>query len=78
METKKPTGIRSIYILDFLIRLGRKSNIPMAIYLVLNVLIIGACATFFFQLEMGWGILAGLLFYIGSVTIALSPIGKQF
>lgn len=76
LETKKPTGIRSIYILDFLIRLGRKRNIPMAIYLVLNVLIIGACATFFFQLEAGWGILAGLLFYIGSVTIALSPIGE--
>ena len=76
LETKKRSGIRSIYILDFLIRLGRKTNIPTAIYLVLNVFIIGAFATFFFQLEELWGMLAGLLFYLGSVTIALSPIGE--
>lgn len=76
LETKKPSGIRGIYILDFLIRMGRKTNIPTAIYLVLNVFIIGAFATFFFHLDEIWGMLTGLLFYIGSITIALSPIGE--
>lgn len=76
LETKKPEGIRSIYILDFLIRLGKKTNIPMAIYLLLNILIIGCFATFFFQLQAGWGMLVGILFYFGSVTIALSPMGE--
>lgn len=76
LETKKSSGIRSIYILDFLIRLVNKTNIPTAIYLLLNILIIGGFATAFFQLQAGWGMLVGILLYFGSVTIALSPIGE--
>lgn len=76
LETKKTSGIRSIYILDFLIRLFQKRNIPTAIYLLINVGLIGLFATAFFQMETKWGMLVGLLVYCGSVTIALSPIGE--
>lgn len=76
LETKKSSGIRSIYILDFLIRLFQKRNIPTAIYLLINIGLIGLFATLFFQMETKWGMLVGLLVYCGSVTIALSPIGE--
>lgn len=76
LPTKKEGGIHSIYVLDFVIRMMGKSNIPLFIYLLLNVVIIGLIATLFLMLPIGWGILAGLLIYIASISIALSPIGE--
>lgn len=76
LPTKEETGIRSIYIIDFMLRMTGKSNIPLFIYLILNVGIIGVIASFLFTLPIGWGILAGLLIYIASISIALSPIGE--
>lgn len=61
--------------MDFLIWLGHKGNILLCIYLALNVLLIGdllrQCA-----LPVGWGIPAAFLFYIASISIAVSPIGE--
>lgn len=76
LPTVKQTGAKGIYFVNFLMRLGGKSNIPLCIYLVLNVIIIGLIATAFLALPIGWGMLSGLLIYIGSIAIALSPIGE--
>lgn len=76
LPTEKPTGIRSIYFVDFLLRLTGKSNIALCIYLVLNVLLISGFVMAFFGLPAGWGIVAALLLYIASISIAISPIGE--
>ena len=76
LPTQKPEGIRSFYFMDFLIRLGNKENIPLCIYLVLNVLLIGVFVTAMFALPVGWGMIAALLLYIASISIAVSPIGE--
>ena len=64
LPTEKPSGIKSFYFMDFLIRLGNKENIPLCIYLVLNVLLIGAFVTAVCALPVGWGMAAALLLYI--------------
>ena len=76
LPTEKPTGIRSVYFVDFLLRLTGKSNIALCIYLVLNVLLISVFVMGFFGLPAGWGIVAALLLYIASISIAISPIGE--
>lgn len=76
LPTVKKAGIRSMYFIDFVMRLGGKANIPLCIYLVLNIIIIGLIATAFLALPIGWGMVAGLLIYIASIAIALSPIGE--
>lgn len=76
LPTVKKTGIRGIYFFDFVVRLAGSANIPLCIYLVLNVIIIGLIATAFLALPVGWGMLCGLLVYIGSIAIAISPIGE--
>ena len=76
LPTEKPSGIKSFYFMDFLIRLGNKENIPLCIYLVLNVLLIGAFVTAVCALPVGWGMAAALLLYIASISIAVSPIGE--
>lgn len=70
-------SLRQIYIIDFMARMaGDKENLPLFIYLILNVLIIGVLASAFFSLNWGMGLLVGLLLYILSMTVALSPIGE--
>ena len=76
LPTEKPEGIRSIYLFDFLIRMTERENIPVLIYLGVNVLIIGAVFTALFMLPFGWGIVAGLIVYVASVIMALSPVGE--
>lgn len=76
LPTITESGIKSVYIVDFAIRMMDKSNIPLFIYLIINVIIIGFIATLFLQVPAGWGMVAGLLIYIASVSIALSPIGE--
>ncbi len=76
LPTKKAAGIRSIYLFDFLIRMAEKENIPVLIYLGVNVLFIGVVFTGLFSLPIGWGILSGLIVYVASVIVALSPIGE--
>ena len=76
LPTEKPTGIRSIYFVDFLLRLTGKSNIALCIYLVLNLILISLFSMAFFALPVGWGIVTALLLYIASLSIAVSPIGE--
>ena len=64
-----------MYIVDFFKRMGRKANIPVIIYLVLNVVLITMFIT-------TWGLvwwealLLGLALYLVSVAISLSPLGE--
>lgn len=69
-------GVNNFYLLEFVTRMVKKENLPLLLYLILNVIIIGVISTFFFSLPIYWGMLVGLLLYIGSVSIALSPIGE--
>ncbi len=76
LPNKKETGIKSIYMIDFVSRLAKKSNIPLMIYLILNVVLIGLVVTAVCQLPVYWGILCGLILYIASISIAISSIGE--
>lgn len=68
--------LKDFYLIDFFKRLVGKENLPLAIYLLLNVIIIGAVTTLMFNLPIYWGLVVGFLLYLGSVSIALSPIGE--
>ncbi len=76
LPTVKKSGLESIYLFNFVKSLFAKSNIPLCIYLLLNVIILGLFATLVFTLPVGWGMLAGLLIYIASIAVAISPIGE--
>ena len=76
IPTPEEKGLKKVYIFDFLSRMVKKSNIPLFIYLLLNIVIIGLIVTLFCQLPIYWGILAGLILYTASISIALSPIGE--
>lgn len=76
LPSKHETGIKSFYVFDFLSRLFSKSNIPLCIYLLLNIFIISLVVTAMFALPIYWGLLCGLILYIGSMSVALSPIGE--
>lgn len=76
LPSKKETGIKSFYVFDFLSRLFSKSNIPLCIYLILNIVIISLVVTLMGALPIHWGLLCGLILYIASMSIALSPIGE--
>lgn len=76
-RTSGSSDLRKFYIIDFLVRMvGIKENIPLFIYLLLNVGIIGLLATAFFQIPVGFGMLVGLILYLISMTAALSPLGE--
>lgn len=68
-----------MYLVDFLKRMTRKSNIPVLIYLVLNIFVIAGIVS------LAWGggsmpfwkaLLFGIVLYVVSLLIALSPIGE--
>ena len=67
-----------MYLVDFFQRMMRRSNIPVIIYLVLNVCIIAFTVTAMLASTMpAWaGFLVGIVVYILSLAIALSPIGE--
>lgn len=69
-----------MYIADFFKKMTRKSNIPVLIYLVLNVFVIGFILQVFFENDGStpyWKtFLIGLVLYGISLMIALSPIGE--
>lgn len=70
-----PVG-HSLYLIDFILGLARKVNIPSIIYLILNVFIIGGICTAILSLPVGWGMLCGVILYLASINVALSPIGE--
>ena len=76
-RTGGSSSLRNFYIIDFLVRMvGIKENIPLFIYLLLNVGIIGLLVTGFLQVPVGIGLLIGLVLYLISMTAALSPLGE--
>lgn len=62
-----------MYVVDFFTRLFRKSNIPVIIYLSLNFLIL---VLLFASGGILKSILLSLILYIGSISVALSPLGE--
>lgn len=65
-----------MYIVDFFKSLGRKSNIPTIIYLILNVFLIGVFICVVFSFPDWKGFLIGIGAYAVSLMIALSPLGE--
>ena len=65
-----------MYLVEFFKRMARKSNIPVLIYLVLNVFIITEAVSLLFGEPIGYSFVYGMILYIISLTIALSPIGE--
>ena len=68
-----------MYLIDFFKRMTRKSNIPVLIYLILNVFVIAGIIMLMFQSEgiPFWGaLLFGIVVYVFSLLIALSPLGE--
>lgn len=65
-----------MYIVDFFKKLARGANIPIIIYLLINLLIIIAFCLLLCQGVVWQAILLGILIYAISITIALSPIGE--
>ena len=71
-----------MYIVDLIKRLTSKNNIPVLIYLILNVFLSGFLLYLFpYMLDMEAGnflpyLAAGLIVYGVSIVIALSPLGE--
>lgn len=65
-----------MYLIDFFKRMTRKSNIPVLIYLILNVFIIGGIVQAGTELPYWAALLIGIVLYAVSLLIALSPIGE--
>jgi len=71
-----------MYIVDLFKRLTSKSNIPVLIYLILNVFVSGFLLYLFpsmFGMDPGSFVpylLVGLVIYLISIVIALSPVGE--
>lgn len=63
-----------MYLLDFFQKVIRKSNTSVIIYLAINVFII--VGIFSNGFSSGQGIFIGILAYIISLALALSPIGE--
>ena len=65
-----------MYPVDFFKRMTSKSNIPVLIYLVLNVFVIGAIMNMLFGGNFAVCLLGGIVLYAISLVIALSPFGE--
>ena len=65
----------SFHIVQLFVRLFKKENITLIIWLFVNFAVITALAVFF---AGGWGILIGLGLFALSFGIALSPIGEFY
>lgn len=68
-----------MYLIDFFNRMARKSNIPILIYLVLNIFVIAGIISVIFSeisLTIWQTLLIAFLLYAVSLFIALSPIGE--
>lgn len=69
-----------MYVFEFLKRMFRKSNTTVVIYLIINYILISAIIGLLFSDGGGIGILlgfvVGLVAYIISLALALSPVGE--
>lgn len=70
-----------MYIVDFINRMTKKTNIPVLVYLVLNIFVIAGIVNLFFSgsnMPFWQSLILGLLLYGISLVLALSPIGEGF
>ncbi len=71
-----------MYLFDLIRKVTRKSNIPVLIYLVLNVLVIANVLQYLFgggglvEFPFWAALLIGTVLYAVSLLIALSPVGE--
>lgn len=68
-----------MYLIDFFKRMTRKSNIPVLIYLVLNIFVIAGIVQSVLgggNMSFGQALVIGIVLYVVSLFIALSPIGE--
>jgi heat shock protein HtpX len=65
-----------MYIVDAFQRMMRKANIPILIYLVLNVFVIGGVISLLFGMQFWLALLIGVGLYAVSLAISLSPVGE--
>lgn len=71
-------GADSFYFVDFIKRLfGVRENLPLCIYLLMNIVFIGLIATAALGGNLFAGMLAGLILYIISMSFALSRYGEN-
>lgn len=78
-ETLQKESMRTIsnwYLVDFVKNLTKSNNIPLFIYLILNVFLIGGIVSALFSMPFWQGFLSGIVLYGISITIALSPLGE--
>lgn len=75
---KRIGGVSGFYLFDFLTRMFRRSNIAVIIYLILNVALVCGFTVLCMPDNVALGIVLGIVFYLISVTIALSPIGEWY
>ena len=69
---------QKFYIIDFLLRMVRvKENIPLFIYLLMNIVLIGFVMTMFTNGNIAMGFVLGFGVYLLSMTIALSSLGEK-
>lgn len=66
-----------MYLADFFKRMTSKSNIPVSIYLVLNVFVIGIIVNILFGGNFVICLLEGIRVYSLSLLVALSPFGEM-
>lgn len=68
-----------MYIVEFFKRMTRKSNVPVLIYLILNIFVIACVIAALFSdtnLYFWQALLIGIVLYAVSLVIALSPFGE--
>ena len=66
----------SFYLIEFIQSLFKAHNIPVFIYMVMNVLFIVGFVVLLAGGDIRYGIPIGILIYLLSISIALSPIGE--
>lgn len=65
-----------MYLVDFFKRMTSKSNIPVLLYLVLNVFVIGVIVNTLFGGKFAVCVLEGIVLYAISLLVTLSPFGE--
>ena len=66
------------YFADFFIRMKRRSNYPVLIYMLLNSYIVGEVLGVLLSVPFWKAYIIGLILYGVSLMLALSPVGEWF
>lgn len=76
-KTKNKDDIlKNFYLIDFIKSLAKSNNVPVLLYLGLNIFLIGMIVTILFGIPFWQGFFEGIVLYVISISIALSPIGE--